>query len=279
MMRLVQSFAVSHIAYTAAYHTWTTTERDKIDAMIRRLYKRALGLRESTDNERFSHLGVHNRVDEIIEAQLAAQRERLATTRTGRHILEILGYGPQVTGRHLSNLPDTIRANIHVSPIPKNMHPDHNQERRQARAKFLVEQYGDDSRARYVDAAEYGNGRYVMVAINACTGQATQAASACCNNATAAEELAIALAMTEPDCDTILSDSQQALRNFARGRINPQAARIVERTAISPGLRKELRWIPAHAGNCSPYAPNHNETAHREARALTHRAPTASARP
>lgn len=179
MMRLVQSFAVSHIAYTAAYHTWTTTERDKIDAMIRRLYKRALGLRESTDNERFSHLGVHNRVDEIIEAQLAAQRERLATTRTGRHILEILGYGPQVTGRHLSNLPDTIRANIHVSPIPKNMHPDHNQERRQARAKFLVEQYGDDFRARYVDAAEYGNGRYVMVAINACTGQATQAASAC----------------------------------------------------------------------------------------------------
>ncbi|KAG0419682.1 hypothetical protein HPB47_003942 [Ixodes persulcatus] len=44
MIRLVQSIAISHIAYVAAFHKWTLAVRNKIDALIRKVYKIALGL-------------------------------------------------------------------------------------------------------------------------------------------------------------------------------------------------------------------------------------------
>ncbi|XP_077528149.1 uncharacterized protein LOC144139760 [Haemaphysalis longicornis] len=40
------------------------------------------------------------------------------------------------------------RAHIRVDPIPKNVHPQYNQERRQARAKALTEQHAQDPHAR-----------------------------------------------------------------------------------------------------------------------------------
>lgn len=46
LSRLVQSFAISHVAYTVTYHKWTQTENAKIDIMMRRMHKRALGLSE-----------------------------------------------------------------------------------------------------------------------------------------------------------------------------------------------------------------------------------------
>lgn len=36
--------------------------------MIKRAYKRAIGLPMSTTNDRFDALGLHNRIDELIEA-------------------------------------------------------------------------------------------------------------------------------------------------------------------------------------------------------------------
>lgn len=237
-------------------------------------------MNESTSTERLMQLGVHNTVDELIEAQLAAQRERLAGTKTGRAILETLGYGYQVTGRQLHELSDKVRENVRVSPIPTNVHPEHNRERRRARAKYLIELYSDDSRARYVDAADYGKGRYAAVTINARTGEVSTSASMQCHNGTEAEEITIALAIAEPGCDTVLSDSLEAVRNLANGRISGKAANIIERVVRKKEERRvEVRWIPAHAGECSPYTPNHNETAHREARAITHRAPNVESRP
>lgn len=166
-----------------------------------------------------------------------------------------------------------------MSPIPKNVHPEHNRERRRARAKYLIEQYSGDPRTRYVDAADYGKGRYAAVTINARTGEVSTSASMRCVNATEAEEIAIALAMAEPGCDTVLSDSLEAVRNLANGRISDKAAKIIERVVAQEERRVEVRWIPAHAGECSPNTPNHNETAHREARAITHRAPNVESRP
>lgn len=36
LLRLVQSFAMSHVAYVGAFHPWKQHERDKINAAIRR---------------------------------------------------------------------------------------------------------------------------------------------------------------------------------------------------------------------------------------------------
>ncbi|KAG0443022.1 hypothetical protein HPB47_015372 [Ixodes persulcatus] len=78
MIRLVQSFAISHIAYVAAFHKWTLAERNKIDALIRKVYKIALGLPGNVSTQRLLELGVHNTLEEIAEAQRTAHLERLS---------------------------------------------------------------------------------------------------------------------------------------------------------------------------------------------------------
>ncbi|XP_077537472.1 putative sodium-dependent excitatory amino acid transporter glt-3 [Haemaphysalis longicornis] len=60
-----------------------------------------------------------------------------------------------------------------------------------------------------------------------------------------------------------LSDSQEAVRNLASGRVSGKAAKIIEKTGVQEEIRVEIRWIPAHAGECSAYTAYHNETAHR----------------
>ncbi|XP_049513904.1 uncharacterized protein LOC125941036 [Dermacentor silvarum] len=83
LLRLVQSFAISHTAYVGAFRYWKVQERDRINAAIRRTYKAALGLFNCTSTAKLLELGVHNSLEEIAEAQRTSQRERLQTTRTG----------------------------------------------------------------------------------------------------------------------------------------------------------------------------------------------------
>ncbi|XP_077561702.1 uncharacterized protein LOC144178042 [Haemaphysalis longicornis] len=61
---------------------------------------------------------------------------------------------------------------LRVNPIPKNMHPEYNRDRRVARAKALTELYARDTGALYVDVAEYPDrpGTYAAVAVRATTG-------------------------------------------------------------------------------------------------------------
>ncbi|XP_075730628.1 uncharacterized protein LOC119164688 [Rhipicephalus microplus] len=49
LLRLTQLFAVSHISYVASFHNWKAAEKIKIDAMIRKAYKTALGLYPHTN--------------------------------------------------------------------------------------------------------------------------------------------------------------------------------------------------------------------------------------
>uniref|UniRef100_G3MT74 RNase H type-1 domain-containing protein n=1 Tax=Amblyomma maculatum TaxID=34609 RepID=G3MT74_AMBMU len=153
-------------------------------------------------------------------------------SKTGRSILTSLGYNPRAPSRQSCEISDEARAHIHVDPIPKNMHPEYNQERRQARAKVLVEQHAQDPHARFVDAAEYKREGFVAVAVAAATGIKTTAASVRCTDATDAEEVAIALAISEAECCTVLSDSRNAVRNFAKGRVCAQAAAMISKLQL-----------------------------------------------
>ncbi|KAG0421782.1 hypothetical protein HPB47_002347 [Ixodes persulcatus] len=65
-------------------------ELDKVNALIRKTYKAALSLSPSTSTDRLLKLGVHNTAEELAEAHLTAQYERLSTTQAGRHILTSL---------------------------------------------------------------------------------------------------------------------------------------------------------------------------------------------
>ncbi|KAL1436734.1 hypothetical protein MTO96_049378 [Rhipicephalus appendiculatus] len=89
-----------------------------------------------------------------------------------------------------------------------------------------------------------------------------------------AEEAAIALALADNKCTTILSDSRTAVRNYGRNNVCASAVRVVKCSdrQCTDGLRTRLRWFPAHQG-CSfgSNSPNRNETANAAARGLTRR--------
>lgn len=72
LMRLVQSLAISHLAYVAAYLNWMAAE-NKLNCMIRKVYKNALGLLARTNSEAMEALGVHKKLEEIVLAQQTAQ--------------------------------------------------------------------------------------------------------------------------------------------------------------------------------------------------------------
>ncbi|KAG0420443.1 hypothetical protein HPB47_003499 [Ixodes persulcatus] len=101
----------------------------------------------------------------------------------------------------------------------------------------------------------------------------TNQASVTCERAEEAEEIAVALTLTDPACKTVLCDSRQVIRNFARGRISLRAARIISQRQVhrEPEPPTRLLWFPAHGGEVSEEHRNGNETAHARARELTNR--------
>ncbi|KAL3187640.1 hypothetical protein MRX96_025125 [Rhipicephalus microplus] len=126
-----------------------------------------------------------------------------------------------------------IARHLVVLPLPRNIHPQRNKERRVARARALAETHASDSTAVYVDAAkhQYRPHTYVAVVVRATDGKLLNACSVRATSAEQAEEAAIALALNgTPQVTTILSDSRTAIANFGRGSIGTPAARLLPRS-------------------------------------------------
>ncbi|KAG0434903.1 hypothetical protein HPB47_018797 [Ixodes persulcatus] len=174
-----------------------------------------------------------------------AQLERLTETRTGRQILRDLGLEPR-EGKPQTNVPkpDSINRKLRVCPIPRNVNPEHNKERRLARARARARRR---RRLRSCDA-------YAAVVVGASTGATKTAASVRTREAHRAEEVSIALAVSDPGCTTVLCDSRTAVKNYAKALV--------------------IKWFPAHMGSdvSERGNANHNETANPAARGLTNRA-------
>ncbi|KAH7982506.1 hypothetical protein HPB52_005424 [Rhipicephalus sanguineus] len=147
------------------------------------------------------------------------------------------------------------------------MHPEYNNERRKARAAPLVKAYGDTTGVTFADATEYQDG-HCFAATTTQGGSLRHAASIVTHKAETAEEVAIALAALDPDCDTIVSDSRTAVNSCFKGRISQQALRILHQASHSADNQITLVWIPAHAGNVHPHLTNLIEVARSVARGL-----------
>ncbi|KAG0439853.1 hypothetical protein HPB47_016502 [Ixodes persulcatus] len=269
LVRLVQAFVLSRVTYVTPFLRLKKDEEQKIDALIRRAYKQALGIPLTASTERFEALGLHNTLSELIEAQRLAQLERLTYSPTGRYILDSLGIAHARTAPAKVALPPAIRESIHIPPIPKNMHPVHNLERRQARAKALHKQYEKSEDVLYVDAADYASRDAMAFVVVNRQGNSIASGSLRTSEAEVGEEAAIALAMTaSTKIKYVVSDSKSAILYYARGRILPEASAI-----LKSGFRNDARtgktyliWAPAHSGLAG------NECAHDAARGFTDRA-------
>ncbi|KAG0439834.1 hypothetical protein HPB47_016513, partial [Ixodes persulcatus] len=200
-------------------------------------------MQSNVSTQKLMELRVHNTLEEIAEAQRSAHLERLSGTKTGRKILQDLGINPNGSGSAAT------------------------EPNRQA----------EDEGAVYVDAAEYQDRveAYTAIVVSASTGAVKTAASTRTRDTHQAEEVAIALAIANPGCKTVLSDSRTAVLSYAKGRVCSAAARIL-RAAEEAGRQGAvvIKWFPAHMGTrvSGRGNTNHNETANAAARGLTNRA-------
>lgn len=265
-LRLLHSFLISRFCYHLPYATLTLTQKQSLDALLRRAYRAALLLPTHAPTERLLALGLHNTVTELLEAHRTAQITRLSQTPTGRCILERAHLDPPILLDPMATIPLSIRSSIHIKPLPRNMNPAFHIGRRLARARDHLRRYSPSPSVVYVDAAEYPSKPAFGIAVIGTPGADPQAsATVLTSTSVTAEEAAIALALTQtPTPLIILSDSQPAIRNYLKGTISSLALQILR--TRPPSEPVTLLWTPAHTGIGG------NEAAHHQARALTHRA-------
>lgn len=270
LLRVFQAFGISRILFVAPYMRLTKSE-NKLNIIIRKRIKCALGLPPNTSTAKILSLGVSNTLNELIEAANASQQQRLLGSRTGRKILERLGYQTSELAKDTREIPKSIREKIKVTPMPRNMHSTYHEVRRKSRAKTLQTRYGGQTDVLYTDAAAYqSKTAYAAVAVTE-SGVPVSCCTLLSRDTTEAEEVAIALAMTRPEIRTIVSDSKSAIRNFDRGRISSAAWSILANVKNFTTEEVTLVWTPAHRGLIG------NEKAHATARGLTVRATAANA--
>lgn len=158
------------------------------------------------------------------------------------------------------------------------MHPDRHKGRRRARVQALMRVVGDgtsNAPVLYTDVARYPQKRAMCLVVVDNTDSVTVSATLKTLDSGTAEEAAIALAIIHasqlpaPDEPiTVVTDSQTACRNIAKGMVTPYTHRIL--TSIHPTLLHRVRivWTPGHA------SLHGNERANAVARELTNRAPS-----
>ncbi|XP_070386799.1 uncharacterized protein [Dermacentor albipictus] len=278
LIRIIHAFVLCHLSYSAAMHNWHVAERNKLNSLIRKVFKLALGLPASTQTENLLKLGVHNTLEEIIEAQEHSQLLRLSGTPTGRKILDEMGLNPVDQCPDAMRIPSDIRSQLHIAPLPRNMHPANNVGRRRARGRALLEHVRNNHiEASFVDAAAYVQQEAFAVSIVDSNSRLTCCATVRTSRPVVAEQVAIALAVLDGRREAIYSDSKAAIKAYQTGMVSPQALRILQSAkSISP---HSLFWFPAHLGSIEGSPSNPNEGAHETVRGLTDRAASAVPQP
>ncbi|KAH7952310.1 hypothetical protein HPB52_021450 [Rhipicephalus sanguineus] len=148
---------------------------------------------------------------------------------TGTRILLEAGLQLLFMPPEKDKISSAIRGAICVDPLPRNIHPVHNEGRRKARPDILGK-IDFSSTALFVDAARYWKkDAYVVTVVNS-KGSLVNAATVVTGFTHEAEELAIAVALQERRRDvTIFSDSRTAIRSFSSFVVSAAAASIVNK--------------------------------------------------
>ncbi|KAG0410885.1 hypothetical protein HPB47_011991 [Ixodes persulcatus] len=122
------------LAKLSGYKSYGKDAQDK--TLVTTMVKRNIPVIEH-ETGKLAALGLHNTVEEIIEAQRVSQLERLMKSATGRHILASLGIRYERQTGEKADVPRRVREALVIPNIPKHMHPTHHAERRAARVKRL----------------------------------------------------------------------------------------------------------------------------------------------
>lgn len=144
----------------------------------------------------------------------------------------------------METLPTTWRDIIETKPLPRNVQPGRNDERRSARAKALVRQLKEDPEVLYADASLPKHGTRATAVVPTIDKLVTGASIRTTNPAEA--EVAVTLALAQPRVRTMVTDSKTAYASYRNGKISPAPLTILTKRK-SPGRAVELVWFPAHS--------------------------------
>ncbi|KAG0430020.1 hypothetical protein HPB47_023069 [Ixodes persulcatus] len=134
----VQASAISCITYGTAYLRITKVDIDRLNGLIRKAHKPAQGLADLSSTERLLDLGVHNKIKELIEAQLIAYLKRL----DGRPTAGGCWKGKTSRGNETAHaaarglLPHRASPSRYSNPSPDMTYSEHQNVIRLARRKF-----------------------------------------------------------------------------------------------------------------------------------------------
>ncbi|KAH9379525.1 hypothetical protein HPB48_005755 [Haemaphysalis longicornis] len=95
LLRLFLAFGISRVLFVAPpppFMKLTKAEKSKLDIIIRKGIKCAVGLPPKTSTAKILSMGVSSTIDELIQAVNASQQQWLLSSKAGRRILERLGY-------------------------------------------------------------------------------------------------------------------------------------------------------------------------------------------
>ncbi|KAH7953073.1 hypothetical protein HPB49_004262 [Dermacentor silvarum] len=153
-----------------------------------------------------------------------------------------------------------------IHPLPKNMYTAHHKRRHEARTKALGRTYGSLQEMVYTDAAAYRGRRAKAVVVTIKMGLLVNATMP---DATTqeAEELAVALALTQTTATAIITDSQEGCRSFTSGWVARTTQCTLTANCKLPERNVEVVWTPAYA------FLEGNERAQSKARELIDQAP------
>ncbi|KAG0418740.1 hypothetical protein HPB47_004623 [Ixodes persulcatus] len=93
-LRLVHSLLLNRILYQLPYLNLTSTQLDSLDAFLRKTYRHALLLPPHAPTHHLLDLGIHNTIREHLDAHHMSQLTRLASSPTGRYILNSINILP-----------------------------------------------------------------------------------------------------------------------------------------------------------------------------------------
>ncbi|KAH6946018.1 hypothetical protein HPB50_011157 [Hyalomma asiaticum] len=92
LLRLIHAFVIPRLTYALPYLRILSAKKERINRnQVRKVYKTALGLTHSTSTSHILSLGLHNTLDELMEAHRSAEIERLRGSNTGGWILDRVG--------------------------------------------------------------------------------------------------------------------------------------------------------------------------------------------
>lgn len=114
----------------------------------------------------------------------------------------------QTSGR----VPEHWRDKINTKPLPRNMAPGEDDDRRKARAKALETRLEGNPNVTYVDATLVKGSDKAALAVT--RDRLVAVASTRTRNTTNAEEMAIALALIQPGAKLAVTDSKKAYANY-----------------------------------------------------------------